>query len=72
MNGTPLRSALANAHLIMQALAAGVVPRQGLRHIQVDRAAEVSALINDIERIAATAPRSGSSSASTAPARPFS
>jgi len=37
---------------IMQALAAGVVPRQGLRHIQVGRTAEVTALINDIDRIA--------------------
>jgi hypothetical protein len=37
---------------IMQALAAGVVPRQGLRHIQVGRIAEVTALINDIDRIA--------------------
>ena len=37
---------------IMQALAAGVVPRQGLRHIQVGRMAEVTALIGDIDRIA--------------------
>ena len=37
---------------IIQALAAGVVPRVGLSHIQVGRAAEVSALIQDIERIA--------------------
>jgi hypothetical protein len=38
---------------IVQALAAGVVPRSGLRHIQVGRAAEVAALIKDIDRIGA-------------------
>jgi hypothetical protein len=38
--------------LILQALAAGVVPRTGLRHIQVGRAAEVTALVRDIDRIA--------------------
>lgn len=37
---------------ILQALAAGVVPRTGLRHIQVGRAAEVGALVKDIDRIA--------------------
>jgi hypothetical protein len=37
---------------ILQALAAGVVPRAGLRHIQVGRAAEIGALIRDIDRIA--------------------
>src|ERR1700704_2115402 len=37
---------------ILQALAAGVVPRTGLRHIQVGRASEVSALVRDIDRIA--------------------
>jgi len=37
---------------VIQALAAGVVPRIGLHHIQVGRAAEVSALIQDIDRIA--------------------
>jgi hypothetical protein len=36
---------------IIQALAAGVVPRVGLRHIQVGRAREVNALVKDIERI---------------------
>ena len=36
---------------IMQALAAGVVPRSGLRHIQVGRSSEVAALLADIERI---------------------
>jgi len=36
---------------IIQALAAGVVPRNGLRHIQVGRASEVGALIRDIDRI---------------------
>lgn len=37
---------------IMQSLRAGVVPRVGQRHIQVGRAAEVHALLGDIERIA--------------------
>ncbi|WP_321335265.1 ATP-binding protein [Breoghania sp.] len=37
---------------ILQALAAGVVPRTGLQHIQVGRAGEVSALVRDIDRIA--------------------
>lgn len=37
---------------IIQALAAGVVPRVGLQHIQVGRAPEVGALIKDIDRIA--------------------
>jgi hypothetical protein len=36
---------------IIQALSAGVVPRVGLPYIQVGRAAEVSALIRDIDRI---------------------
>ena len=36
---------------ILQALAAGVVPRLGLQHIQVGRAGEVAALLKDIERI---------------------
>lgn len=38
--------------VILQALAAGVVPRLGLQHIQVGRAGEVGALLKDIERIA--------------------
>ncbi len=37
---------------ILQSLRAGVVPRVGQQHIQVGRAAEVEALIKDIERIA--------------------
>ncbi len=37
---------------IVQALAAGVVPRIGLQHIQVGRAAELNALVRDIDRIA--------------------
>ena len=37
---------------IIQALSAGVVPRIGLPHIQVGRAAEISALLRDIDRIA--------------------
>lgn len=37
---------------ILQALSAGVVPRTGLRHVQVGRAREVAALVRDIDRIA--------------------
>jgi hypothetical protein len=37
---------------IIRALAAGVVPRIGLPHIQVGRAKELQALIKDIDRIA--------------------
>ena len=37
---------------IIQALRAGVVPKLGLRHIQVGRAREIEELIRDIERIA--------------------
>jgi hypothetical protein len=37
---------------IIQALRAGVVPRHGLRHIQVGRAREIEELVKDIDRIA--------------------
>lgn len=37
--------------VIVQALRAGVVPRLGLRHIQVGRAREVEELIKDIDRV---------------------
>lgn len=37
---------------ILQSLRAGVVPRGGQQHIQVGRAAEVKALVGDIDRIA--------------------
>lgn len=37
---------------IIQALNAGVVPRLGLHHVQVGRAAEIAALVRDVERIA--------------------
>lgn len=37
---------------ILQSLRAGVVPRVGQRHIQVGRAAEVTALLTDIDRVA--------------------
>jgi hypothetical protein len=37
---------------ILQALAAGVVPRVGLQHIQVGRAREIAALVQDIDRVA--------------------
>lgn len=36
---------------IIQALSAGVVPRLGLAHIQVGRAAEIAAMLRDIDRI---------------------
>ena len=36
---------------IIQALRAGVVPKVGLRHIQVGRTGEIEELIRDIERI---------------------
>lgn len=37
---------------IVQALRAGVVPKQGLRHIQVGRVREIEELVRDMERIA--------------------
>lgn len=37
---------------IVQALTAGVVPRLGLRHVQVGRAREIEALLKDVERLA--------------------
>jgi hypothetical protein len=37
---------------VIQALSAGVVPRIGLAYIQVGRAAEIGALLRDIDRIA--------------------
>ena len=36
---------------ILQSLAAGVVPRRGLQHVQVGRAAEVAALLGDLDRV---------------------
>ncbi|MEA2878548.1 MAG: hypothetical protein QOF14_3744 [Hyphomicrobiales bacterium] len=47
---TPIRAR--ERDTIIQALAAGVVPRAGLRHIQVGRAKEVEAIVRDIDRIA--------------------
>ncbi|MCP3105492.1 ATP-binding protein [Myxococcus sp. K15C18031901] len=38
---------------IVQSLRAGIVPRVGLRHLQVGRGEEVRALVGDIERITA-------------------
>jgi hypothetical protein len=52
MNDVTRPIAAAERDTIMQALSAGVVPRRGLRHIQVGRVAEVTALIGDIARIA--------------------
>ena len=37
---------------LLMALRGGVVPRVGLQHIQVGRAAEIEALLRDVERIA--------------------
>ena len=37
---------------IVQALRAGVVPRLGLRHIQVGRAREIEEILRDMDRIA--------------------
>ncbi len=51
MNGTPSPISARERDTIVQALAAGVVPRNGLRHLQVGRAAEVGALLKDVERI---------------------
>src|SRR4051794_12254753 len=36
---------------ILQSLAAGVVPRRGQQHIQVGRALEVGALVEDLDRL---------------------
>ncbi len=51
MTDTPAPIRNRDRDTIIQALAAGVVPRNGLRHIQVGRASEVGALIRDIDRI---------------------
>lgn len=37
---------------ILQSLSAGVVPRRGLQYIQVGRAGEVKALLQDLDRVA--------------------
>ena len=37
---------------ILQSLRAGVVPRMGLRHLQVGRRDEVAAVLGDLERVA--------------------
>lgn len=37
---------------ILQSLRAGVVPRRGLQHVQVGRAPEIEALVDDINRVA--------------------
>lgn len=37
---------------VLQALRAGVVPRRGLQYIQVGRAGEVQALVDDLDRVA--------------------
>jgi len=47
----PVRIRARDRDAILQSLAAGVVPRRGQQHIQVGRAAEVSALLRDIDRI---------------------
>ena len=48
-NGPPLRQRDKDA--ILQALSAGVVPKTGLRHVQVGRAAEITAIVKDIDRL---------------------
>ena len=50
---------------IVQALRAGVVPKLGLRHIQVGRAREIEELVKDMDRIADAVLQSGLSSANT-------
>jgi len=37
---------------ILQSLRAGVVPKNGLQHIQVGRRAEIEALLRDMDRVA--------------------
>ncbi len=37
--------------IVLQALAAGVVPRVGLQHVQVGRSGEIGALVKDIDRL---------------------
>lgn len=49
-SATPIKTR--DRDTILQALAAGVVPRVGLQHIQVGRSAEVGALVRDIDRVA--------------------
>ncbi|MGY3494233.1 ATP-binding protein [Bradyrhizobium sp. USDA 4502] len=52
MNKTPKTIKPKDRDTIIQALSAGVVPRVGLAHIQVGRAAEIGALLRDVDRIA--------------------
>ncbi len=47
----PLKITEREKSAILSSLAAGVVPRIGLQHIQVDRKEEVAALLEDLERI---------------------
>lgn len=49
MTGIPIKRRERDA--VLQSLQAGLVPRQGLHLIQVGRKAEVSALLNDLDRI---------------------
>jgi len=49
MTGIPIKRRERDA--VLQSLLAGLVPRQGLHLIQVGRKAEVSALLNDLDRI---------------------
>ncbi|WP_377830867.1 ATP-binding protein (plasmid) [Bradyrhizobium lupini] len=52
MSKTPKTIKPKERDTIIQALSAGVVPRVGLPHIQVGRAAEIGALLRDVDRIA--------------------
>ena len=54
---------------IVQALRAGVVPKLGLRHIQVGRVREIEELVKDWTGYPMADRRSGSSSGSTDQAR---
>ncbi|HQL71861.1 MAG TPA: DUF2791 family P-loop domain-containing protein, partial [Phycisphaerae bacterium] len=47
----PLKITEREKSAILSSLAAGVVPRIGLQHIQVDRKEEVAALLEDLGRI---------------------
>ena len=50
MNTTRIRPRERDA--IIQSLRAGVVPRSGQQHLQVGRVHEVTALVQDLERVA--------------------
>lgn len=51
VNDKPVKLRPRERDAILQSLRAGVTPRTGLQHIQVGRAREVGALLNDIETV---------------------